>query len=137
MQNTYIWRVIPSNQPVVIRNCPKCGSHCEYESTGNFRVNANQNNIDIWLIYQCNKCKSTWNMEILSRINSNSIDKELYIKYQKNDQELARNYAFDIVTHNRNKSKLCYENITYDVLGDNITLTNLQENISNILVTQF
>jgi hypothetical protein len=68
-------------------------------------------------------------MEILSRINSNSIDNELYTKYQKNDQALARQYAFDIGAHSRNKSNLCYENLTYDVLGDNITLTNIQENI--------
>ncbi|MDF2943958.1 MAG: hypothetical protein K0S01_2816 [Herbinix sp.] len=129
MQNTYIWRLIPSNQPVVIRSCPKCGNHSEYESTGNFRINANQNNIDVWLIYQCCKCKSTWNMEILSRIKSKSINKELYNKFLKNDQELARFYAFDLVTHSRNKSNLSYENITFEILADRFTLSHQQENI--------
>jgi hypothetical protein len=137
MQSTYIWRVIPSNQPVVIRNCPKCGNHSTYESTGSFRVNANQSNIDVWLIYQCKKCKSTWNMEILSRINSNTIDKELYIKYQKNDQDLAKHYAFDIAAHHKNKSTLCYDNIAYEILGDRFSLTQLQENIEIQVVCDY
>jgi hypothetical protein len=137
MQNTYIWRLIPSSQPIVIRNCPKCGNHGEYESTGNFRVNANQNHIDVWLIYQCNKCKSTWNMEIISRISSSVIDKELYIKYQKNDQELARHYAFDVAAHSRNKSVLCYANINYDIIGDHISLAQLQESIQIELLCDY
>ncbi|MHB8130890.1 MAG: DUF1062 domain-containing protein [Mobilitalea sp.] len=120
MQNTYIWKVVPSNQPKVIRSCPKCGNHSEYESSGNFRVNANQNHIDVWLIYQCNKCKSTWNMEILSRINSGTIEKDLYIKFLRNDNELANLYAFDLATHRRNKSNLNYDHIAYDIIGDKI-----------------
>jgi len=117
MQNTYEWKVVPSSQPKVIRNCPKCGNHAEYESTGNFRVNANSSHLDVWLIYQCRKCKSTWNMEILSRINSNTVNKELYEKYLSNDPSLARHYAFDTITHSRNKSILRYEGIPYDILG--------------------
>jgi hypothetical protein len=128
MQNTYIWKVIPSNQPTVIRYCPKCGSLSEYESSQNFRVNANQNLIDIWLIYQCEKCKSTWNMEILSRMNSGVIEKDLYLKFLKNDQELARQYAFDIAVHTKNRSNLSFANIIYDIIGSKISLTSQKEN---------
>lgn len=137
MQNTYKWRIIPSSQPEVIRSCPKCGNHTTYESTGCFRVNANQNNIDVWLIYQCNKCKSTWNLEILSRTNSNTIDKELYRKYLGNDPDLARCYAFDVPTHSRNKSTLCYDHITYEILGDSINLKELQEKIEIEVVCDY
>jgi hypothetical protein len=128
MQNTYIWKVIPSNQPTVIRNCPKCGNHSEYESSQNFRVNANQNLIDVWLIYQCEKCKSTWNMEILSRMNSGEIDKNLYLKFLENDQKLARQYAFDIAVHTKNRSNLSFENITYDIIGSEISFIGQNDN---------
>lgn len=137
MQNTYIWKVIPSSQPSVIRSCPKCGGHSEYESTGNFRVNANQSHIDVWLIYQCSKCKSTWNLELLSRVNSNTIKKELYLKYLGNDPELARYYAFDIATHSRNKSVLYYGNINYDIEGDRIALSELKESIRIEIICEY
>ena len=33
-------------------------------NSGKFRVNANGNRIDIWLIYWCKKCKHSWNLSI-------------------------------------------------------------------------
>lgn len=118
MQNTYKWEITPTSWPVVIRNCPKCGSSSEYECSGNFRVNANQNTIDVWLIYQCNKCNNTWNMEILSRTNVKSVNKDLYLKFLANDKELAKFYAFDISALRRNKVNISYEYIEYDIKGD-------------------
>jgi hypothetical protein len=118
MQNIYFWRIIPSGLPTVLKNCPRCKCNCEYESTGNFRVNANQNHIDVWLIYQCRKCKYTWNMEILSRVNQSTIGKELYQKFLANDKGLALQYAYDVAVHARNKSVLCYDDITYEITGD-------------------
>lgn len=117
MQNTYQWKVIPSGEPTVIKSCSKCGNHAVFESSGNFRVNANQNHIDVWLIYQCRKCKSTWNMEILSRVPNKSIKKELYMKLLKNDPELARKYAYDIIVHNRNKVNMNYDEVLCDIIS--------------------
>lgn len=117
MERLYTWRIIPSSTPTVLRNCPKCGCRSEYISTSCFRVNANSSHIDVWLIYQCSKCKSTWNLEILSRVNPNQIGKELYGRFLSNDHELALQYAFDTVCHSRNKSILSYENIDYEILG--------------------
>lgn len=121
MINTYIWQVVPTGQPTVIRNCPKCGGHSEYECSQNFRVNANQSNIDVWLIYQCKKCKSTWNMEILSRVNNKTIDNELYIKFLSNNKELATYYSFDLATHSKNKSIPNYDTVSYDIIGNSIS----------------
>ncbi len=127
MHNTYIWEITPTSWPVVIRNCPKCGNSSVYECSGNFRVNANHNAIDVWLIYQCNKCSTTWNMEIISRTNVKSIDKELYHKFLSNDKELAGIYAFDSATLSRNKAIINYENINYDVTGDTIVYHELTQ----------
>jgi hypothetical protein len=138
MQNTnkYQWKVVPSNQPTVIRSCPKCGGHSEYENSGNFRVNANQSQIDVWLIYQCKKCKNTWNMEILSRVHSGSIEKELYLKFLNNDSDLARQYAFDTVAHSRNHSVLNFENMNFDIVGDCFSPSQLKEELLVELVCE-
>ena len=56
------WTIIPDTTPQVRRNCPKCGEKAHFINSEKFRVNANGSHIDIWLIYQCNQCKSTWNM---------------------------------------------------------------------------
>jgi len=137
MNDIITWKVIPSTEPIVIRNCPKCGCHSEYESTGNFRVNANQNHIDVWLIYQCNKCKSTWNMEILTRVNSNKIKKSLYLKFLSNDPKLAKEYAFDAAVHSRNKSILNYQKVNYDIEGYDFTLNKLMEVITIELICDY
>ena len=43
-----------------------------------FRVNANGNILDIWLIYQCVECKHTLNLAIYERKKASSITKEEY-----------------------------------------------------------
>ncbi len=120
MQKLKLWEIIPSNQPTIIKNCPKCGSNSIFESTGNFRINANQNKLDVWLIYQCQKCKTTWNMTILSRVNSSTIPQDIYHKFLCNDFDLAANYAFDANIHSQNKVVLNYETIAYKILGETI-----------------
>ncbi len=117
MHQFYRWELIPSSWPTVIRSCPKCGNAQAYTCSGNFRVNANQNNLDIWLIYQCCKCKSTWNMEILSRTKVKTIDKEMYHRFITNDPELARQYAFDAAIHGYNKVTVNYDEISYTIQG--------------------
>jgi hypothetical protein len=137
MQNTYTWKVIPSSRPTVIRSCPKCQNHAEYACSGNFRVNANQNNLDVWLIYQCSKCKSTWNMEILSRTNSKVIDRVQYQQFLQNDAELADRYAFDPATHSRNRTTLNYENVSYDIEGASIDYSELRTSCRIELISNY
>lgn len=126
MQHIYQWELIPSSLPVVIRSCPKCGNASNYICSGNFRVNANQSSLDVWLIYQCGKCKSTWNMEILSRTKVKAIDKDLYHKFISNDPELARQYAFDPAIHSHHKLSVNYDEIEYEIQGKVPELGNAQ-----------
>lgn len=122
MQEIKLWEIIPHNEPTVTKNCPKCGNNSCFDNSGNFRVNANNNKLDVWLIYQCNKCKSTWNMTILTRINPKTISPLIYQRFISNDKELAREYGFDINIHSVNKAIMNYENVTYDIVGDTINL---------------
>jgi hypothetical protein len=126
MQGIIIWEVIPKSEPTVIKNCPKCGGQAFFESSKKFRVNANQSKLDVWLIYQCRKCQSTWNMAILSRVNLKEIGKERYKNFLNNDEELAKNYAFNAAKYMHNQSSLSSDEITYEVIGDNIELEHLK-----------
>ena len=107
------WDIIPDTTPQVRRNCPKCGGMTHFINTEKFRVNANSSQIDIWLIYQCNKCKSTWNMTIYERINPTDISRVEYDKFLANDKELAISYGFDRGIHRKNKAELSLGDIDY------------------------
>ena len=66
-----------------------------YRNTNKFRINANGNKLDVWLIYQCKKCKHTLNIPIYERVSPQKIPKELYEGFLANDEELALRYAAD------------------------------------------
>ena len=113
--NRYRWELVPNNLPVVKRSCPKCKCKTSFINTEKFRVNANKNNIDVWLIYQCEKCKSTWNMAIYERVNPREIDKEEYKSFLSNDKNLVKMYSFDIGIYRKNKAEVILDNISYKV----------------------
>ena len=79
----------------VIHKCGRCGRKMIFISTRRFRVNANKNKLDVWLIYQCKKCKHTLNIPIYERISPQKIPKELYEGFLANDEELAVRYGSD------------------------------------------
>ena len=92
---TIVWKIVPSAAPSVLRTCSKCGKNASFVSTGRFRINAQQKKLDVWLIYRCVQCKTTWNMELLSRVAPNRIPGNLYEKYLSNDEQTALFCAFD------------------------------------------
>jgi hypothetical protein len=124
----YQWELVPENLPIVKRNCPKCNQKSHYINSGKFRVNANKNNLDIWLIYQCEKCKSTWNMTIYERIKPNDINKYEYEKFLSNDKELAREYAFNLSLYNKNKAEVILEDVNYKLIQRKLEAYYINEN---------
>ncbi len=79
----------------VIHKCGHCGRKMVFITTRRFRVNANKNKLDVWLIYQCKKCKHTLNIPIYERVSPQKIPKELYERFLENDEELAIRYGCD------------------------------------------
>ncbi|MDY2783843.1 MAG: DUF1062 domain-containing protein, partial [Candidatus Pseudoruminococcus sp.] len=71
--NTTEYVIIPKDSYAIIRGCAKCGSKSRFVNTNKFRVNANGSKIDIWLIYQCEKCRHTLNLTVLERVSPNEI----------------------------------------------------------------
>ncbi|HZI51514.1 MAG TPA: DUF1062 domain-containing protein [Terriglobia bacterium] len=90
-----LWRVIPTNTPRVLRHCAKCGTTRRFASSDKFRLNAQQMKLDVWLIYKCVVCDSTWKCTIVERSTVKQIGAELHLRFQENDKELAWTCAFD------------------------------------------
>jgi len=90
-----IWRVVPLETPRVLRRCAQCRAIRPFASSEKFRLNAQQNKVDVWLVYKCLTCENTWNCTIISRRTAKEIGCVLYPRFQRNDRELAWMYAFD------------------------------------------
>ena len=86
----------------VVHQCARCGKKAVFINTRRFRVNANKNKLDVWLIYQCEKCRHTLNIPICQRISPQKIPKELYEGFLANDGDLAARYGSDKALFKRN-----------------------------------
>ena len=84
-----------------------------YVNTGRFRVNANGRRIDVWLIYQCEKCKHTLNLSIYERVNPEMIPGDEYKKFLANDEGCALEYGTNYPLFAKNKAQICDEKIEY------------------------
>lgn len=111
--NTIEYRIKPTQALKIIRNCSGCGRKAFFVSTGQFRVNANGNLVDIWLVYQCEKCRHTYNLTIYERTKANKIAKEQYLAYLRNDAELALKCGTNLDLLKRNKAEADINGLEY------------------------
>jgi len=124
------YEIVPENTYEIIRNCGKCGVKTHFRSTGKFRVNANGNRIDVWLIYQCEKCKHTYNLPIFERINPKAIETQQYAKFLSNDEELAFQMGTDRKLFEKYHCVIDGENVAYslqkigEVEGEKVIIHN-------------
>lgn len=107
------YEIVPTESFSVIRNCSGCGTKAHYRNTKRFRVNANGNNLDVWLIYQCEKCKHTFNLTVYERQKVKSVPKEEYRRFLSNDEELAEEYGRNLAFFKKNKAEVDFENAAY------------------------
>lgn len=103
------YEIIPTETHKVLRNCPGCGGKTVYRSTNKVRMNANGKQIDIWLIYQCAKCKHTYNLPVRSRISRSRLNKADYEALLRNDQEIAYQYGLDRSLFQKNNAEILEE----------------------------
>lgn len=114
IENKY--KILPRKSYEIIRNCPKCGCKTNYINTNNFRVNANGKALDVWLIYQCEKCPHTYNLTIYERVKMSCINKQEYDKFIRNDFNLAFEYGTRKEIFLRNNAVIDEDKIIYDIL---------------------
>lgn len=124
------YEIIPESTYGIIRNCGKCGCKRIYRSTEKFRVNANGNHLDVWLIYQCEKCKHTYNLPIYERVNKGVLDPKQYALFLCNDKALAFQIGNDRQLLERNHCVIDLENVAYSLkqvgegVDDKLIITN-------------
>ena len=90
----------------VYHRCGGCGKKQEFINSGRFRVNANGNRVDVWLIYRCKKCKHSWNLIIYERVKPSKIKPDDYELFMENDFELATQYGNNIEFLKRNNAEI-------------------------------
>lgn len=120
----YDWEIVPLETPAVRRACHKCKKKSLFGCSGKFRMNAQQKNVDVWLIYKCRQCDSTWNLPVLTRVHPLQIDAELYEAFAANDSAAAWRYAFDLEQLRRHCNEIDTD-IAYEVRGERIVLSEL------------
>lgn len=122
-----VWVVQYSTPPLALKYCKKCQKKTEHASSGRFRVNAQGKYLDIWLIYKCKNCRTTWNLPLYSRIKPESIDNRLLEQFYSNDGSLALQYAFSTWLLQTNGAEIVLPD--YQILGphpDSGTTVELQ-----------
>lgn len=111
-----------TSPPKTRRHCRKCGAETEHTSSGLFRVNANRKQLDVWLVYRCNTCKTSWNSTILSRVHPKKIGEGLLQQFHNNDPALALHYAMDAGLLKRNGAEA--ESPDIQIIGEEVALTH-------------
>ena len=116
------WTIEPLELPQVIKHCSKCGQGAHFTNSEKFRVNANKKNLDIWLIYHCNKCKSTYNLTVYERIAPTELSTNELERYMTNNKALAKQVGFNQALHFKNKVSLDLAAVPFEVSGNPVSL---------------
>lgn len=103
------YKILPIEAYRIIRGCAGCGGKASYRSTGNFRINANGNRIDVWLIYQCEKCRHTYNLPIYERVRPAEIPEREYTCLMENDAQMALRLGTDRQLFARCRAEIDWE----------------------------
>ena len=107
------YEIVPKESFTVIRNCSGCGRKSYFKNTKRFRVNANGNKLDVWLIYQCEKCRHTLNLAIYERQRVSSVPEKEYQCFLRNDEELAERYGIDLRLFAKNRAEIDFVRTDY------------------------
>lgn len=109
------YKIVPKDSFPMIRNCSGCGGKSQFINTNSFRVNANGNRLDVWLIYQCASCKHTANLTIYERLRPDSIPRDVYQGFLENKKELAFRYGTDSHFFSKNKVEIEWSEVRYEL----------------------
>lgn len=110
------WEIQFLSLPPVKRYCKKCGKKIEFLCSHLFRVNAQQKCLDIWLIYKCSKCDSTWNSTVFTRVNPKNLNLLTLEGFYNNDPQLVEQIAMNTQLLQQNGTEPCLPD--YQIIGE-------------------
>lgn len=128
-------RIVPTGAFKIMRGCSGCGCKRVYSCKGGFRVNANGNCLDIWLIYGCEVCGHTYNLPVYERIAPDKLPEAAYRAFLANDASAVFRYGMDKGIFKKNRVELFWDAAGYEVqtaeacaadAESGITLVNLE-----------
>lgn len=128
-------RIVPTGAFKIVRGCPGCGCKRVYSCRGRFRVNANGNCLDVWLIYGCEGCGHTYNLPIYERIAPDKIPQAAYQAFLSNDVSAVFRYGTDKSIFQKNRAELFRDTAACEIettvacgpdTGNGKTLVNLE-----------
>ena len=121
------WTITPSEPPRYRHRCSKCKTMTSFYCGEKFRINGQKKTVDVWLISKCERCDSTFNVDIFSRVRPETIEKEEYDNFQCNDVDTSWRYAFRKDVIEQNKVDADFSRITYTMGGDILSLEQMCE----------
>lgn len=124
------WVIEPQNVPKLIKHCSKCGCDATFSNSYKFRVNANGKALDIWMIYNCETCKTSYNLTIFERINPQSLENCELEAFMSNASTQIERVSFDMGLYKKNKVTPCYEHIEYRLIKEKIQSTSDKREIT-------
>lgn len=89
------WNVQYLSLPLVSKYCKKCGKKTKFSCSKKFRVNAQRKALDVWLIYNCVDCDTTWNARVYAHISPQALKPTNIEGFHKNNQSLVEEYAMN------------------------------------------
>lgn len=128
------YEIVPTESFCVIRGCSGCGRKTHFRNTYKFRVNANGNRLDVWLIYQCENCKHTLNLAVYERQRSSAIPKAAYEAFLKNDALFAKQCGQTMSLYQKNKAAVDFEQIDYSYIKRHETTESSSPNTVSALI---
>lgn len=115
-KQTIEYTLVPTQSFTIIRGCSGCGKKTSYKNTDKFRINANGNRIDVWLIYQCENCRHTFNLPIYERRKNTDIPASEHQRFLDNDAQLAGEYGRNLQLFQKHRAEVDHKNITYELI---------------------
>lgn len=124
------YTIIPEESYQIIRNCSVCKGKAIFANSNKFRANANGNRLDVWLIYQCKKCKHTYNLTIYERVKADNLSPDQIVRFMENDTELAMKYGTDKSFFISNKAEIDLDNIKYQIINKETQRPTIEDPIA-------
>lgn len=111
------WHIKTTKVPKIRKHCSKCGEDTAFVNSYKFRVNANGKNLDIWMIFNCIHCKTSYNLSLYERIKPSTLDNDVLEAFMQNDANKIEAVAVEGNFYSKNKVHFFYDDDAYCIEG--------------------